>query len=1276
MLPLNLYLLGPPRFEQGGQPIVIGRRKALALLVYLAVTGQAHNRDALAALFWPEATQQGARGNLRRILSELNKAIGKTRFVVDGDLITLVQNDSLWLDVAQFRMDVAAAGKHNHPSGELCQDCVELLTRAADLYKNHFLAGFTLPDCPEFDDWQFFETENLRNMLAAVFDQLGAAHMIREDYGTALHFARRRLNLDPLHEPAHRQLMRLYALDGQQTAALRQYKNCVRLLEEGLGVEPEEATIRLYEDIKARRFSLPTGTKTEQVVAKTPKKPLPAFLSGQAEQETAVSAFVARERELSQLEAAMESAGNGAGQILLIIGGAGRGKTMLVQEFSRRAQAADPDLVVISGHCDVITGIGDPYLPFREALAMLTGDVEARWAGGLISRQQARQLWQLMSISLPALVTHAPDLIDSFVPSTSLLERGSMVAEDDSAWFNQLKAIAENGIDNGLDQGRIFSQYTAVLKAIAGERPLLFILEDLHWVDMASSGLLFHLSRELADSRILLVGTYRPDEVASAQPSTTFAGDSERHPMAGIISEFKRQHGDIWLDLGDLAAVDGRQFVDAYLDAEPNQLGDAFRKALFQRTGGHALFTVELVRAMQERGDLQRNEAGQWIEGQMIDWQTLPVKVEGVIERRIERLAEDLQAILTIASVEGETFTAEVIALVQQMEQRPLVQQLSRELDKRHRLVTAQAIEWLNPGRQRLSIYRFQHQLFQHFLYNRLDTVERVFLHEAVGIALEQLYQGQTEKMAGRLAWHFEIAGLLDKAIDYSEQAGDVSAVVYANVEAAVHYKRAIQLLSQVESSQNGADAEKLARLYTRLGRVQELNSDFNEALATYDEMEQLAQLHSHQSMELAALIHQGRLRSTTTPVFNPEEGEKVAERGLQLARLLGDVAAEAKIQGNLLNLYRWTNRSQDAVQAGEATLELIDTLAPATAAMTHEISQQAAYIHNDLAHCYFAVGNLVRGMASSLKASEIWQELNYKPMQADSLATASYIHGYAGLHDKAIALSEKAWEISESISNLWGQCYCLFRVGYSHWENGRPDLAITAIKRCLRLSHLSGFPVPQAFTQADLALIYGELGAIQEAIETAEQALAIAESQLPVWRAYVLGTLAHLHILDENLAAAKKAIALGMEDAYREAYIVYFIPILLAEVELALKQGEYEQALELSIALYDLLNGSGLRLHIPDALLLYGQALIGLNQIATAKKRLEQARTEAKAMNAKRPLWSILLAMSRIEADVETAETLRQQARIIVTAMTDHIPEPKLAASFRNRPDILTLYT
>lgn len=534
--------------------------------------------------------------------------------------------------------------------------------------------------------------------------------------------------------------------------------------------------------LAAARTAQPPGPSTAPAVT----APSPPFMDQDLFVDKPAPVFVARERELAELAMALETARSGKGQTLFVIGGAGRGKTMLVQEFARRVQAAQPDLIVTSGYCNAHTGLGDPYLPFREALTLLTGDVEAKWAAGLISSAHARRLWELMPVTVPALVKQAPDLVGSFVPAEPLLERAETFAPSNAPWFKQLMTIAGHPLGAGLEQRQILAQYTVLLKAIAAQRPLMLILEDLHWVDASSNALLFHLSREVSNDRILIVGSYRPDEVALSRGEV-------RHPLADILGELKRRHGDIWLDLGELAPTEEQRFVDAYLDTEPNRLGRAFREALFRHTEGHALFTVELLREMQERGDLRQDAEGYWVVGDEIDWARLPARVEGVIEQRISRLTEELQAVLTVASVEGEIFTAEVVARVEQLNERGLVQQLSRELDKQHRLVTARALEWL--GRQRRSLYRFRHHLFQHYLYHNLDELERAYLHEAVGQALEALYGEQAEQVAVQLARHFEQAGLTEKAVSYLLQAGKRAGRLSANEEAIGHLSRGLELL-------------------------------------------------------------------------------------------------------------------------------------------------------------------------------------------------------------------------------------------------------------------------------------------------------------------------------------------------------------------------------------------------------------------------------------------------------------------------------------------------
>jgi predicted ATPase/DNA-binding SARP family transcriptional activator len=281
----RLFLFGAPHIEQNGQAVPLRRSKALALLAYLAVTRRPQDRDTLLALLWPEFDAASARNNLRRELSLLKATLGQDLLVVDRQQVAWNTQLESWLDVAAFQEQIAIRTQHGHASGALCAACAATLTNAAQLATDEFMAGFSLPESPAFDEWQFFQRETLRQQLAEVLQVLISWHSGRGEYGAAIEHARRWLALDSLHEPAQRELMRIYALAGQPAAALRQYEESVRLLDKELGVGPEAATTALHEDIKARRLTLPAGTSSE-LRAQSSELPEPELKTQSSELKT------------------------------------------------------------------------------------------------------------------------------------------------------------------------------------------------------------------------------------------------------------------------------------------------------------------------------------------------------------------------------------------------------------------------------------------------------------------------------------------------------------------------------------------------------------------------------------------------------------------------------------------------------------------------------------------------------------------------------------------------------------------------------------------------------------------------------------------------------------------------------------------------------------------------------------------------------------------------------------------------------------------------------
>ncbi len=181
-----------------------------------------------------------------------------------------------------------------------------------------------------------------------------------------------------------------------------------------------------------------------------------------------------------------------------------------------------------------------------------------------------------------------------------------------------------------------------------------------------------------------------------------------------------------------------------------------------------------------------------------MDWDALPARVEGVIEERLQRLGKGGRETLSVASVEGENFTAEIVARLQSSDEREMVRRLSGEISKQHHLV--EAMDVLRLGGKRLSRYRFRHSLFQKYLYDSLDKVELSYLHEDVGNALESFYADRLDDVAVELAWHFSCAGVDEKAAHYHRRAGELAVSRYAHKEAIDHFTSALALTSESDA--------------------------------------------------------------------------------------------------------------------------------------------------------------------------------------------------------------------------------------------------------------------------------------------------------------------------------------------------------------------------------------------------------------------------------------------------------------------------------------------
>lgn len=312
---LTLELLGPPQLQLDNTPVTTSRRAVIALLAFLAVSDvnhpkQRHTRESLSALLWPNYDQSKALANLRHILWEVTQFVGDGWIITEHETIYLNPSADLTLDVTQFQSLLARASQQSDPALR-----IPLLVAAAKLYRDDFMSGFSLKDASSFNEWVLTESENLRRDLASALSMLVEDYSALNQTQSAIPYAQRLIALDPINEAAHSQLMQLYVLTDQHTAAIQQYQTLQKLLRKELNVDPQPETRELYKKIRRGEIKPVSVEKKMVRMEKTaPKQNLPVHLT----------TFIGRERERDEICRLIAQ-----NRLVTLIGVGGIGKTRL-----------------------------------------------------------------------------------------------------------------------------------------------------------------------------------------------------------------------------------------------------------------------------------------------------------------------------------------------------------------------------------------------------------------------------------------------------------------------------------------------------------------------------------------------------------------------------------------------------------------------------------------------------------------------------------------------------------------------------------------------------------------------------------------------------------------------------------------------------------------------------------------------------------------------------------------------------------------------------------
>jgi DNA-binding SARP family transcriptional activator len=738
-------ILGPIELRAGELRLPAGGPRQRSLLAFLLLrANRAVSNDELQGALWGEHGHGGALkpvqmaiARLRRSLEPLDRAAGGgplLRTVSGGYLLTVGAGE---LDAEAFQ-DGAARGRALLDGGDPAS-ASEVLCEALGLWRGPALAEVA------FEDFARPEIRRLEELRLAALESRIEADLALGRHGALIGELQALSVEHPERERICQQLMLALYRCGRQSDALDAYQRLSAHLDGQLGLRPGPALRSLQGAVlehaswlsvdvtvaAGRRDRRPGAPPPAASASRTPSRQ--PFALQAALRSCDPASFVGRAAAVEQLGRSYEQAASGSRRIVLLCGEPGIGKTRLATEFALRAHATGA--VVLYGRCDEETLL--PHQPFVEALRHYVGNC----APAVLAGQVQRISGELRRV-VPDLAERIPELAEP------------VSGDPEGARYRLFEAVA------------------GLLCEAAQSRPLVLLLDDLHWADKATLLLLKHLARYPREARLMVVGTCREMDV---EPD---------HPLNDVLVDLAREHLFERLAPGCLDEDAVSELVDWHThDQAPAEL----HRVVFEGTEGNAFFVVEVLRHLAESGDataMGDPAVAQDAAGRL----PLPDSVRDLISRRLARLGPQTSRLLQTASVLGREFGFEMLERLGGLGPDELVDALERA-------VRAQFIE---ESAGRVGRYAFSHALIRDALYRTLTTTRRALLHRRVAAAIEQAHAADLEPHLAELAHHFGHGGSrgdLDKAIEYAARAAERAVGLLAYEQAVGHHRHAIELL-------------------------------------------------------------------------------------------------------------------------------------------------------------------------------------------------------------------------------------------------------------------------------------------------------------------------------------------------------------------------------------------------------------------------------------------------------------------------------------------------
>ena len=893
--------------------------------------------------------------------------------------------------------------------------------------------GDLLADAEE--GWLEPERARLKTLYRAALDALVASLRAARDYAPAIAAAQRLLADDPWRDDVLRTLMRLRHEGGDRAGALQEYERFARTLRDELGAEPMAETQAVYAAIA-------------HDVAPADDSPAAAAPSGVAQRGGGAAftslPFVGRGAELRALRERWDAAVAGHGGLVLVGGEAGIGKTRLVCEFAAHCEAHGAQ-VYNAGTTLPETA---PYQPF---VALL------RVVAPLAATVCVDPLWlSAIAVLAPSIAEHARDL------------------------------PALPAVDPGRERTRLFEACSSVWAAIATRRPVVLVVEDVQWAGAATLALLEHLARGAMRGRILLVATYREDELALG------------HELRAVRRRLERDASASHVALSRLACDD----VEALLRA----LGDsadpaALARELHERSDGNPFFLEETLRDLAETGRL--HASGGDVAVSEPRGASVPPAVRGVLAARLARLGERATTLAEVAAVIGRGFDVELLCETTGWLEADVLDALGELTDRR--IVGEQS------ARGGFD-YAFGHHLIQTMVYEGVAPTARARRHRRVAHVMSELYADRGDDAAAELALHWDRGGEPELAAERYLAAARRALDVYGNEDAARNLVRALELstsrrvrfdalLLRERIAAAAGDRALQAELTGELTRLARSIDDEDAACAVLERRVALANVTGERRREhalLALLRRRARRSSAVRWQIAYLEGEARYRRAINdfgaardafaeliaLTKRTGDRGAHANARLAFADTYIYEGRLDEAYRA-------LDDLR----AVVHAGADQGALVRTLIAFSRAALAQQDYAAMSrfATEAHDVSRAIGDREGEALALHTIANGLVYTFRVGDEESFYLRALELYERIGHRVGLASIFVDLGLFHTELGLLDRALEFYARARELADEIAFPFVACVERIDASYCYRLRGELDTAKASAESALAIA---------------------------------------------------------------------------------------------------------------------------------------------------------------------------------------